>query len=594
MESSDTVDYVPIGYIYNFIGNTSGVKIVKHISNGGFAQVYKVSYGIEKKIGCLKRVIVKNKQALNILRAEVDCMKILKDNSAHIVTYIDSNASRFDSNGQYEVLVLMELCENGSLIDYMNTRLTNRFTEHEVLNIFDQTCRGIYAMHRLQPPLLHRDIKIENILINRDFHFKLCDFGSVCGIIRPPKNLEELNYAKNDLLSNTTAQYRPPEILQVAINNQINIRIDEKSDIWALGVYLYKLCYYTTPFEFNNSGNNGILTGLLKFPDFPRYSNNMKTLISWCLQVDPKKRPDICELLEQVCKFENKPLSLENFYKKRLAMAQQDLHKKHQTQRELLNQEQLKQLQAFKEQQAKSMAEITKKNAQRTMSPTINNTITEDSLVKTKSLPSVTSSTVFDYDQKNPNNDSEILNDKQKDLSEEIVDPFSDLVTLAKLEKHSYKSTLNFDTNKTGDKSSSITTPPVSSDSTNHIRQFKKSSTLPTFKGDVTGGSIGERMKNLMNSDVAVEKSATGYGKYNSTPLKKSESASISSRLSKPAAPARPPRPSALKKGDPPAKPSKPKELQAPPKPKKPNALRSEKLIEIDIEKFDKKYPNIE
>jgi len=206
----------------------------------------------------------------------------------------------------------------------------------------------------------------------------------------------------------------------------------------------------------------------------------------------------------------------------------------------------------------------------------------------------VTSSTVFDYDQKNPNNDSEILNDKQKDLSEEIVDPFSDLVTLAKLEKHSYKSTLNFDTNKTGDKSSSITTPPVSSDSNNHIRQFKKSSTLPTFKGDVTGGSIGERMKNLMNSDVVVEKSATGYGKYNSTPLKKSESASIPSRLSKPAPPARPPRPSALKKGDPPAKPSKPKELQAPPKPKKPNALRSEKLIEIDIEKFDKKYPNIE
>lgn len=72
-------------------------------------------------------------------------------------------------------------------------------------------------------------------MINRDFHFKLCDFGSVCGIIRPPKNLEELNYAKNDLLANTTAQYRPPEILQIAINNQINIRIDEKSDIWALG-----------------------------------------------------------------------------------------------------------------------------------------------------------------------------------------------------------------------------------------------------------------------------------------------------------------------------------------------------------------------
>lgn len=590
MESSDTVDYIPIGYTYNFIGNTSGVKIIKHISNGGFAQVYKVSYGINNTIGCLKRVIVKNKQALNILRAEVDCMRILKDNSAHIVTYIDSNASRFDSNGQYEVLVLMELCENGSLIDYMNTRLTNRFTENEVLNIFDQTCRGIYAMHRLQPPLLHRDIKIENILINRDFHFKLCDFGSVCGIIRPPKNLEELNYAKNDLLSNTTAQYRPPEILQVAINNQINIRIDEKSDIWALGVYLYKLCFYTTPFEFNNSGNNGILNGLVKFPDFPRYSNNMKTLISWCLQVDPKKRPDICELLEQVCKFENKPCSLENFYKKRAAMAQQDLQKKHQTQRELLNQEQLKQLQAFKEQQAKSMAEITKKNAQRTMSPTINNTITAAGLAKTKSLPSVTSTAVFDFDQK----DQEAA--KKKEVSEEVVDPFTDLVTLAKLEKHSYKSTLNFDADVTGDKIPSVKSGSISSDSTKQSKQFHKAKTLPSFKSEPTGGSIEERMKNLMKSDVTVEKSATGYGKYTPFSLNKSDSASIPNRLNKPAVstpPSRPPRPSASKKKEPPAKPVKPKEIQAPPKPKKPNALKAEKLIEIDIEKFDKKYPNI-
>ncbi|SGZ38415.1 uncharacterized protein HGUI_00615 [Hanseniaspora guilliermondii] len=593
MESSDSVEYLPIGYTYNFIGNTSGVKILKHISNGGFAQVYQVSYGFENKIACLKRVIVKNKQALNILRAEVDCMRILKDNSAHIVTYIDSNASRFDSNGKYEVLVLMELCENGSLIDYMNTRLTNRFTEIEVLNIFDQTCRGIYAMHRLQPPLLHRDIKIENILINRDFHFKLCDFGSVCGIIRPPKNLEELNYAKNDLLSNTTAQYRPPEILQVAINNQINIRIDEKSDIWALGVYLYKLCYYTTPFEFNNSGNNGILTGLVKFPDFPKYSNNMQTLISWCLQVDPKKRPNICELLEQVCTFEKKPCTLENFYKKRAAISQLELQKKHQTQRELLEQEQLKKLQAFKEQQAKSMAELSKNSGRRTPESIPDKDTATPSLKNPKSLPSVTTSSVVDYNHKLFENKSGLLEDREENKSKETIDPFSDLVTLAKLEKHSYKSTLNFDTN-TGENSSSVKTVSASSNSTKNNKNFRKSNTSPNFDGDKTSDSIEQRMKNLMISDVAIGKSATGYGKY--TPVSEKAQSTDLASIPKPqpgsTPPARPPR-NSKKKVEPPTKPNKPEAIRAPPIPKKPQALKAEKLIETDIEKFDKKYPNI-
>ncbi|KAL6929961.1 hypothetical protein ACO0SA_001367 [Hanseniaspora valbyensis] len=608
MEASDRYELIPNGYIYNFIGNTSGVKVLAHISDGGYAQVYKVSYGINNEIGCLKRVIVSSKQALNILRAEVDCMRILKDNSAHIVKYIDSNASRFDSNGKYEVLVLMELCENGSLIDFMNTRLNNRFTEQEILNIFDQTCRGIYAMHRLVPPLLHRDIKIENILINKSNSFKLCDFGSVCGIIRPPKNLEELNFVKNDLLSNTTAQYRPPEILQVAVNNQINIKIDEKSDIWALGVYLYKLCYYTTPFEFNNSGNAGILSGKFAFPDFPKYSHNMKTLISWCLQVDSVKRPNICDLLEQICVFENKPCSLENFYKKRLSMEKQNLEKKHQDQKELLKHKQLQQLQAFKQQQ--QLMNIND-NGGKSVSPTLfpdnglKSELSTPSLIdlaKTKSLPSVTTSNIESYDNiggKNlkratsyaPNKDNKKA---KEELEEEVIDPFSDLVTIAKLEKHQYTSTSNFDRLSVSEPeekpkvppkpkrkhtynttTTTTTLPPKSKTSVKEIPDTKKGSE-----------SITQRYKNLLQSEFNVQKSATGYGKYtnsdddnNKTPIKSGQT-KISKSLS-----------SDIK--SPPQKPKKPVELKAPPKPKKPASLKAEKLIVLDMETFDKKYPQI-
>lgn len=580
MESSDTYDFISNGYIYNFIGNTCGVKILSHISNGGYAQVYKVSYGISNVIGCLKRVIVANKQALNILRAEVDCMRILKDNSAHIVKYIDSNASKFDSNGKYEVLVLMELCENGSLIDYMNTRLNNRFTELEVLNIFAQTCSGIYAMHRLVPPLLHRDIKIENILINQDHQFKLCDFGSVCGIIRPPKNLEELNFVKNDLLSNTTAQYRPPEILKVAVKNEINVRVDEKSDIWALGVFLYKLCYYTTPFEFNNSGNQGILTGSFKFPDFPNYTHNMKTLISWCLQVDATKRPNICEVLEQASAFQGKPCQLENFYKKRKLLERETFEKRHQDQREIMKQNQLKQLQIFKHQQIMQLKENVSTSSSLHI-PSDEDSYSKSQLQKTKSLPSSTT-TSDDRDNK-----TDITPFKRAvTYNENDQDPFSDLVTLAKLERHQYTSTTSFEKLNSNDREDrkTVVANNVSKLDIASLATEENNDKSANHEGKQKSSSIHQRFENLLNSDFAVQKSAVGYGNFTNTD-KKQEQLIKSKTISK--------TPKSKTSIIAPEKPKKPQELKAPTIPKKPSSLKAEKIIELDIDKFDKKYPQI-
>lgn len=53
--------------------------------------------------------------------------------------------------------------------------------------------------------------------------------------------------------------------------------IDEKSDIWALGVLLYKLCYYTTPFE--EQGTLAILNASFKFPSYPPFSDRIKNLL---------------------------------------------------------------------------------------------------------------------------------------------------------------------------------------------------------------------------------------------------------------------------------------------------------------------------
>ena len=161
----------------------------------------------------------------------------------------------------------------GGLIDFMNTRLQHRLTEPEVLKIFSDVTQGVACMHYLQPPLLHRDLKVENVLIAPSGGYKVCDFGS-CSPVKPaPQTVVECRLLEEDIQKHTTLQYRSPEMVDVFRR----LPIDEKSDIWALGVLLYKLCYYTTPFE--EQGQLAILNVSYSFPAHPVFSDRLRALI---------------------------------------------------------------------------------------------------------------------------------------------------------------------------------------------------------------------------------------------------------------------------------------------------------------------------
>lgn len=253
------------------------VVIQKYLSEGGFAHVYLVKMpkpvdGTD--LAVLKRVAVPDKESLRGMRIEVETMKRLKGHRP-IVTYIDSHASEL-GNGGYEVFLLMEFCNGGGLIDFMNTRLQHRLTEPEILNIFTDIAEGVACMHYLKPALLHRDLKVENVLINSNGsvkRFKLCDFGSASPPKPAPTTVVECRLMDEDVQKHTTLQYRSPEMIDVYRKQPMN----EKSDIWALGVLLYKLCYYTTPFE--DQGQLAILNASYRFPSHPVFSDRLKKLI---------------------------------------------------------------------------------------------------------------------------------------------------------------------------------------------------------------------------------------------------------------------------------------------------------------------------
>ena len=291
------------------------VVVEKYLSEGGYAHVYVVRppEPIDNhELAVLKRVAVPDKGELSNMRTEVETMKRLRGQK-YIVKYIDSHASQLKGSG-YEVFLLMEYCAGGGLIDFMNTRLQNRLTEPEILRIFTDVTLGVASMHYLKPPLMHRDIKVENVLISQSGSsriFKLCDFGSTAPARPAATTAAEARVIEDDIQRHTTLQYRSPEMVDVYRKHPI----DEKSDIWALGVFLYKLCYYTTPFE--EVGQMAILNARFKYPAYPQFSDALKLLIATMLRENPSKRPNVYQVLKQVCQIQGKDVPIRDIYVER-------------------------------------------------------------------------------------------------------------------------------------------------------------------------------------------------------------------------------------------------------------------------------------
>ncbi|KAM0752909.1 hypothetical protein T439DRAFT_346657 [Meredithblackwellia eburnea MCA 4105] len=301
------------------------VQVDRFLSEGGFAHVYLATSETPIPAGSpnattkhvLKRMAVPDKKGVQEVGKEVEVMRKLKSHP-RIVNFIEASVSELTGPTKgYEIYILMEWCAGGGIIDMMNTRLQNRLTESEILKIFSDTVEAVAHMHYQSPPLIHRDLKVENILLTPPNTFKLCDFGSTTvPLTRVPTAVNEIQALEADINKTTTLQYRAPELVDVWSRKGY----DEKIDIWALGVLLYKLCYYTTPFE--EHGPLAILNAQYKIPPYPAYSNAIKGLISGMLQERASQRPNIYQVHEQVCRLRGTSVKIDNIYAKAPARSQ--------------------------------------------------------------------------------------------------------------------------------------------------------------------------------------------------------------------------------------------------------------------------------
>ncbi|OXB84130.1 UNVERIFIED_CONTAM: hypothetical protein H355_012248 [Colinus virginianus] len=255
------------------------------LAEGGFSTVFLVR--THSGIRCaLKRMYVNNVPDLNICKREITIMKELSGHK-NIVSYLDCAVNCISDN-VWEVLILMEYCRAGQVVNQMNQRLQTGFTESEVMRIFCDTCEAVARLHQCKTPIVHRDLKVENILLNDSGNYVLCDFGSATNKFLNPQK-DGVNVVEEEIKKYTTLSYRAPEMINLYGGKSITT----KADIWALGCLLYKLCFFSLPF---GESQVAICDGSFTIPDNSRYTHSIHCLIRYMLEPDQEQRPDIYQV----------------------------------------------------------------------------------------------------------------------------------------------------------------------------------------------------------------------------------------------------------------------------------------------------------
>lgn len=168
------------------------------------------------------------------------------------------------------LFLVMDYCEKQDLAHYIRQRGT--LTEHQVRILACELVLAIKAMHANN--FIHRDIKIENVMIDSDGHVKLGDFGLA----------KELASSKDQTKSFCgSIAYLPPEILK-------RHSYGKSVDWYLLGELIYELLFGKPPYyeENKKETQDAILFKNLKLPSFT--SSNLKDLIYKLLQRDPNLR----------------------------------------------------------------------------------------------------------------------------------------------------------------------------------------------------------------------------------------------------------------------------------------------------------------
>jgi len=251
------------------------------IGSGGFAKVKKAIHLLTGE-KCAIKIMDKKSLGDDLPRVylEIEAMKDLShQNIAKLYQVIETTSTIF---------MVLEYCPGGELFDYIVAK--NKLPEDEARVFFRQIVAAVGYIHKRG--YAHRDLKPENLLLDKDHNAKLIDFG-LCA--KPQGGME--NVLKTCCGS---PAYAAPELVTG------KEYLGAEADLWSMGVLLYALLCGYLPFDDDNISNlyRKIQSGHYTVPEF--VSQKSSDLIAQLLQVEPKRRITIDQLLKNswLCKFD--------------------------------------------------------------------------------------------------------------------------------------------------------------------------------------------------------------------------------------------------------------------------------------------------
>ena len=262
----------------------SNFKFDRCLGKGSFGSVFRVQSFWDDQIYALKVIEDADKESVKLIQKQITLMTQIKHENILIYNWCNWISEK-------EIVCLaMDMCDGN-----LDTYIIYPMNEKTALGYFKQICNGVRALHQ-DYKIIHGNLKLENILIKEKI-IKLSDFGET------RKFKDSINIKNNKRLG-TLGKY---EYLAPEIFKNKNVNFDEKTDIWSLGIILYKMLTKNVHPFLNATEENLIPT--IMYEDLkihPSIQNPiLRRILLGCLEKSPEKRMNINELIVFLISNEN-------------------------------------------------------------------------------------------------------------------------------------------------------------------------------------------------------------------------------------------------------------------------------------------------
>jgi serine/threonine protein kinase/tetratricopeptide (TPR) repeat protein len=245
-------------------------QIIEELGRGGMGRVYKVlDTTIKEKIALklLKPEIASDKKTIERFRNELKfARKIRHENVCQMYDLNEEKGAHY---------ITMEFVPGENLKSMI--RMSGQLSLGTTIGVAKKVCEGLAAAHKVA--VVHRDLKPQNVMIDKEGNARILDFGIA-------RSVEGKGITGAGVMIGTP-EYMSPEQVE-------GKEVDQRSDIYSLGVILYEMVTGRVPFEGDTPFTIGV-KHKSEIPKDPReinaqVSEDLSRVIMRCIGKDKKER----------------------------------------------------------------------------------------------------------------------------------------------------------------------------------------------------------------------------------------------------------------------------------------------------------------